>query len=105
MSDRSKQLLDVRSAIQSAVREMESDWPASKLNDPMLTNAQRDLLRTRLYDIERLKQGQQIVEAMIDKADGWSTLFSLASKYPEAFDALVVLAEVELKREPERAAA
>ena len=105
MSNRGKRLIEARDAVLSAVRDLEMDWPASKLEDPMLTEYQRIIYRTRLYDIESLKLGAKTIEAMIEKADAFRTLFLLASRKPAVFDALVVLAEIELAKKEPRVAA
>ncbi|WP_173087661.1 hypothetical protein [Devosia sp. 1635] len=105
MSDRGKRLIEARDAILSAAREVQMDWPASKLDDPMLTENQRILYRTRLYDIESLKLGAKTIDAMIDKADAFRTLFLLASRKPGVFDALIVIGENELAAAEQKAAA
>jgi hypothetical protein len=105
MTDKGKRLLDIVTAIRNVAREHETEWPKSLLENPTITTVQADLYSARIYDTGCLKQGAQTIEAMVNKADAWSSLFLLAVRNPAAFDAIVVLAEIELAREPAKAAA
>jgi hypothetical protein len=102
---REERIMAIHQAITSQVRQMEMDWPRSKLTDPMLTGDKHILLKTRVYDTDCVKQGATIIEAMFVDADGFAALFELAAKKKWAFDSCVLLARQELAAKDEQEAA
>lgn len=108
MTPREAKLSNAATAIRSAARQVDMDWPQSILDDPMTTRARAELFRIKRREIAELNMGAAIVEAMLLNADGFAVLIELAGKKPMEFAAIVVLAQVELDRkpaEPEKAAA
>lgn len=93
---REERLLAIHQAVANAARENEMNWPRSKLADPMITGDQHILFKARVHDTDCLKQAATIIEAMLDHADGFATLFELAGKKRWAFDSCVLLAKQEL---------
>lgn len=102
---REKGLLDAKSAIINAARELDMAWPITMLNNPMVTADKDVLCRTYRYDMAKLRQAAAIIDSILINVDGFATMFELASKKPMEFQALVVLAQVELERKPEAVAA
>lgn len=105
LTPREKRITDIASALRNAARQKDMDWPRAGLTDPMITGDRHTLLKSRVYDADCVKQGAQIIEAMLVDADGFATLYALAGKDIAAFKALVVLAQIELDRKPEAVAA
>lgn len=102
---REKGLLDMKSAIAAAARGLDVEWPLSMLNDPMTRADRQQLCRTYRYDLSRLQQAAQVIDSILINADGFAVLFELAARKPDDFQALVVLARIELERKPEAVAA
>lgn len=104
-SPREKRITYIAACIASAAREMEMDWPRSRLDDPMLTGDKFIMFKSRVLDTEAIRQGQKIIEGLLVDAEGFGTLFALSTHSPKAFKAIVNLAAQELAREPEQVAA
>lgn len=105
MTPRETKLSNSATAIRTAARELDMDWPQSVIDDPMTPATRAELFAIRRQDIAALNMGAAIVDAMLLDADGFATLIDLAVKMPKEFRALVVLAQVELERKPQAAAA
>ena len=105
LTPREKRLAAIASAVSNAAREMEMDWPRAGLTDPMVTGDKHILLKARVHDTDCVKQGAQIIEAMLVAADGIHPLMTLAGRDRKAFDAIVILAQIELDRKPSEVAA
>ena len=98
MNKREQRLFDVVSAIRAEARRLDADWPRSVMDDPMTPSAKRDLFASRIFDAGCLKTAAGIVDAMLLNADGFSVMITLAQKKPADFQALVVLAQIEIDR-------
>lgn len=93
---REKSLLDAKTAILNAARTIDIDWPLTMLNNPMVSADKDVLCRAYRYDMDRLKQAAEIIDAMMVDADGFAVLFELAAKKKWAFNSCVLLAKQEL---------
>ena len=105
LTDREKRIAAIDQELRDVVRHMEMDWPKAHLDDPMLTGDKRILHKARVYDTDCVRQGADIIKAMLVAADGIHALMTLAGRDRKAFDAIVILAQIELDRQPEAVAA
>jgi hypothetical protein len=102
---RERGLKDMHAAIAVATGMIEEEWPKAELDDPMVRSTRKAIIRIRQYDKARLEQLSTFVEAILLNAEGFALMFDLATKKPMEFQALVVLAQVELERKAEAVAA
>lgn len=102
---REKGLMDAKSAIMNAARELDIAWPISMLNNPMISADKDVLCRSYRYDMAKLRQAAAIIDSILINADGFANMFELAAKKPMEFQALAICAQIELDRKPDEAKA
>lgn len=105
MTPRQAKLVDAATEVDTAAKHLEMDFPRSALDDPMTPSARRELIAIRLRDVDSLKLASKTVMAVAVDPDGFGLMMELRTKNRAAFDALVVLARIELDRKPEAVAA
>jgi hypothetical protein len=98
MTPRQQKLSDAAEACRNAAREVETDFPRSMLDDPMLPTARRDLVALRQSDVASLNLAANTIMAIGEDADGYATLMKLRHEKRWAFDSCVELARQELER-------
>lgn len=96
MNQREAKLANAATAIRSAAREQDMNWPQSVIDNPMTPPMRAELFAIQRRDIAALNLGAAIVEAMLLDADGFAVLIELRQKKKWAFDGCVVLARQQL---------
>lgn len=108
MTPRQAKLVAASEAVDACKRQIESDWPRSMLDDPMVNPLQRELVAARLKDVAALDLASKTVMAVAEDPDAYGLLMKLRAEKRSDFDAIMVLVKIELERklaEPEREAA
>lgn len=98
MNRRQMRLIAAAEECDRAARQIEADFPRSKLDDPMIDAMQADIIRIRQADVASLRLAASTLMVLVEDADGYALLIELRAKKRWAFDALVKLARDELAR-------
>jgi hypothetical protein len=100
LTPRQAKLVSASEAVDRCKRQIEMDWPRSKMDDPMLTTMQREIYASKKDDVAALDLASKTVMAVAEDPDAYGLLMKLrAEKRPE-FDAIMVLVDIELARKP-----
>lgn len=105
MTPRQAKLVRASEAVDACKREIESDWPRSAMDNPMLTPMQREIYVTRQLDVAALDLASKTVMAVAEDPDAYGLLMKLRAERPADFRAIMVLVKIELERQPAQAEA
>lgn len=105
MTPRQQKLVRASEAVDACKRGLEMDFPQSRLDDSMLTSAQRDLFRSKHLDIAALDLASKTVMAVAEDPDAYGLLMKLRADKPKEFAAIMVLVNIEIERKPAQAEA
>ena len=105
MTPRQAKLVSASEAVDACKRQIESDWPRSAMDNPMLTPLQREIYVARQIDVAALDLASKTVMAVAEDPDAYGLLMKLRAEKPADFKAIMVLVQIELERKPEAAAA
>lgn len=105
LSAREKDLAARSTAIDAAINALDMEWPAARREELSMNEQGRAMVWIFEQDHKALVGAKAIIDAMLVDADGFGTLFTLAARDMKAFKAIVVLAQVEMERQPEAVAA
>ncbi|WP_240233596.1 hypothetical protein [Devosia lacusdianchii] len=105
MTPRQAKLVRASEAVDRCKREIESDWPRSKMDDPMLHPDKRAIFASKQDDVAALDLASKAVMAVAADPDQFGKVMELRRKDRSAFDAIMVLVDIELARKPEAVAA
>jgi hypothetical protein len=100
VTPRQAKLVAASEAVDACKRQIESDWPRSMLDDPMVTTLQREIVSARLKDVAALDLASKTVMAVAEDPDAHGDLITLRTKDRAAYDAIMVLVKIELERKP-----
>lgn len=98
MTPRQTKLVNAAEAVETAKNRLEADWPLSDLNDPMMSQAKRDLYRARHADVASLDLASKTVMAVAADPEAFGKVMELRAKKPADFQAIMVLVQIELER-------
>ena len=105
MTPRQAKLVAASHAVDTCKRQIESDWPRSALDNPMLPPMQREIFAARQLDVAALDLASKTVMAVAADPEAFGLLMRLRAEKPKEFKAIMVLAKVELERQPDAVAA
>lgn len=105
MTPRQAKLVAASNAVDACKRQIESDWPRSMLDDPMVNPLQREIVAARLHDVAALDLASKTVMAVAEDPDAYGLLMKLRAEKRSDFDAIMVLVKIELERKPKAVAA
>jgi hypothetical protein len=100
MTPRQAKLVAASEAVDSCKRQIETDWPRSKMDNPMLTPMQREIYLARQLDVAALDLASKTVMAVAEDPDAYGLLMKLRAEKPADFRAIMVLVQIELERKP-----
>lgn len=98
MTPRQKRLVAAAQECDRAARQIEADFPRSKLDDPMTDAMQADIIRMRQADVASFRLASSTLMVIAEDADGYALLVELRAKKRWAFEAIKTLAQRELAR-------
>jgi len=98
MTPRQKKLIAASDECLNAARALELDFPRSVLDDPMVPKMRREIVASRLADVESLRLASATCMTIAEDPDGYGEIVKLRARKRWAFDALVKLATDELAR-------
>jgi hypothetical protein len=105
MTPRQAKLVAASEAVDACKRQIESDWPRSAIDNPMLTPMQREIYVARQLDVAALDLASRTVMAVAEDPDAYGLLMKLRAEKPADFKAIMVLVQIELERKPAQAEA
>lgn len=105
LTPRETNLANIVKALRYAVTHYDQQWPESELSEPMMHGDTHHYHKGKVNDAKLIKQGADIIDHMLVAADGIHALMTLAARDRKAFDAIVILAQIELDRKPSEVAA
>jgi hypothetical protein len=104
VTPRQAKLVAASEAVDACKRQIESDWPRSAMDNPMLTPMQREIYVARQLDVAALDLASKTVMAVAEDPDAYGLLMKLRAEKPADFKAILVLMKIELERKPEAVA-
>lgn len=105
MTPRQAKLVGASEAVDACKRQIESDWPRSAMDNPMLTPLQREIYAARQLDVAALDLASKTVMAVAEDPDAYGVLMKLRAKKHADFAAIMALVRIELERKPAKQAA
>lgn len=105
MTPRQLKLVRASESVDACKRQIESDWPRSAMDDPMLHPDKRAIFVSKQNDVAALDLASKTVMAVAEDPDAYGLLMKLRAEKPADFKAIMVLVQIELERKPEQAAA
>lgn len=101
MTPRQDKLVTASMAVDSAIKDIERKYPASRLDDPIMSPMMREIIVAARLDIPALDLASKTVMAVAADPENFGACMKLRAEKPKEFEAIMVLVRIELERKPE----
>lgn len=96
MTPRQAKLVVASHIVDTCKRQIETDWPRSAMDNPMLTPMQREIFAARQLDVAALDLASKTVMAVAADPEAFGLLMRLRAEKPKEFAAIMVLVRNEI---------